>query len=293
MPQHDRRPELIRDEPVWQYRDSNGQPVSRRLRVWRTGPGRLTAVVTERGTGMSITNTAEQVVLEITAEYPDDVVETIEHYPAGQGADRREHFDSVEVVNGQPRWKHIPLQTMLDRFGPDVLDDEPPAPAHAVPPRPLAPRTPPVTGAPPADEVIFRGHPGGLVTVEDPDGEQFAVLQHLVRHSPDGFSWGYHGSGPAELARCLLIAALGEQALCPECAGTGLVAYDPHADADVPFDPQRHDLDLASRCWCGDGIRNLPHQAFKSDRVARWQQDQPWYITAGELRAWLARCDGS
>ena len=23
-------------------------------------------------------------------------------------------------------------------------------------------------------------------------------------HSPDGFSWGYHGSGPAELARAIL-----------------------------------------------------------------------------------------
>lgn len=34
-------------------------------------------------------------------------------------------------------------------------------------------------------------------------------LEHSVRHSPDGFSWGYGGSGPTELARCLLIDALG------------------------------------------------------------------------------------
>ncbi len=29
-------------------------------------------------------------------------------------------------------------------------------------------------------------------------------LKHHVHHSPTGFSWGYHGSGPAELARCIL-----------------------------------------------------------------------------------------
>lgn len=34
-------------------------------------------------------------------------------------------------------------------------------------------------------------------------------LHHDVRHSPDGFSWGYGGSGPAELARCLLLDATG------------------------------------------------------------------------------------
>ncbi len=30
-------------------------------------------------------------------------------------------------------------------------------------------------------------------------------MRHHVRHSPTGFEFGYHGSGPAELARCLLI----------------------------------------------------------------------------------------
>jgi hypothetical protein len=30
-------------------------------------------------------------------------------------------------------------------------------------------------------------------------------LRHHVRHSPTGFEWGYGGSGPAELARCILI----------------------------------------------------------------------------------------
>lgn len=34
-------------------------------------------------------------------------------------------------------------------------------------------------------------------------------LAHRVRHSPDGFEWGYEGSGPADTARSLLAEHLG------------------------------------------------------------------------------------
>ena len=34
--------------------------------------------------------------------------------------------------------------------------------------------------------------------------------KHEVLHSPDGFNWGYGGSGPAELARCLLLEVTGD-----------------------------------------------------------------------------------
>lgn len=34
-------------------------------------------------------------------------------------------------------------------------------------------------------------------------------LRHRVQHSPDGFNWGYAGSGPADLARSLLADVLG------------------------------------------------------------------------------------
>ncbi len=30
-------------------------------------------------------------------------------------------------------------------------------------------------------------------------------LQHIMRHSPDGFNWGYGGSGPGDLARSILM----------------------------------------------------------------------------------------
>ena len=38
-----------------------------------------------------------------------------------------------------------------------------------------------------------------------------APLRHVCRHSPDGFEWGYGGSGPADLARSILIDCLGEE----------------------------------------------------------------------------------
>lgn len=40
------------------------------------------------------------------------------------------------------------------------------------------------------------------VYVRSEQGE--APLIHHVKHSPSGFEWGYEGSGPAELARCIL-----------------------------------------------------------------------------------------
>jgi len=57
-----------------------GTPVRRHLRIWCTGPGRLVAVVTERGAGMSVTNAAAQVVIQLRTEYPDDVTTVIEHW---------------------------------------------------------------------------------------------------------------------------------------------------------------------------------------------------------------------
>jgi len=40
-------------------------------------------------------------------------------------------------------------------------------------------------------------------------------LRHFVQHSPDGFSWGYSGSGCAEAARCILIDCIGAGKVTP------------------------------------------------------------------------------
>jgi Family of unknown function (DUF6166) len=45
------------------------------------------------------------------------------------------------------------------------------------------------------------------------NGREFTPEKSLAirRHSPDGFNWGYCGSGPAQLALALLLDALGSR----------------------------------------------------------------------------------
>lgn len=52
---------------------------------------------------------------------------------------------------------------------------------------------------------------GFIVKVVDSDNEKEVVLsacesQELINHSPDGFNWGYGGSGPAQLALGILLS---------------------------------------------------------------------------------------
>lgn len=61
--------------------------------------------------------------------------------------------------------------------------------------------------------VTYKGYGGGgagLVSVFHENGGE-TPLPHLVRHSPTGLGWGYAGSGPADLARSLLVHASGEE----------------------------------------------------------------------------------
>jgi len=69
---------------------------------------------------------------------------------------------------------------------------------------------------------IYRGYPyrtaqgGYVVKVEDHRGLHVldpGPSQDLRNHSPDGFAWGYGGSGPAQLALALLLDATGNPEL--------------------------------------------------------------------------------
>lgn len=71
-----------------------------------------------------------------------------------------------------------------------------------------------------------------------------------VRHSPTGFEWGYTGSGPAELARALLIAV-------------------------APADP----VVRTGACY----------QRFKEEIVARLPRDRPWELPVERVLGWLER----
>lgn len=146
------------------------------------------------------------------------------------------------------------------------------------------------------DEIIFRGHGqeagGALITVETPEGEVLGALTHHVRHSPDGFQWGYTGSGPAETARCLLLAAL-DDPRCPSCAGTTkvVIVSDGHPKGSLHERPFTDQDDPASEqvlnCVdCDTGLASVPHQDFKFEIVAGWDGD--WTISRSQIRAWLA-----
>jgi hypothetical protein len=39
---------------------------------------------------------------------------------------------------------------------------------------------------------------------------EFGQIQKLLNHSPDGFNWGYGGSGPAQLALAIVLKLTGE-----------------------------------------------------------------------------------
>jgi hypothetical protein len=56
---------------------------------------------------------------------------------------------------------------------------------------------------------VTDGRTWNVLVISD-DGLTDA-LPHIVRHSPDGFCWGYHGSGPSELAHSLLVFHLGRE----------------------------------------------------------------------------------
>jgi hypothetical protein len=146
------------------------------------------------------------------------------------------------------------------------------------------------------DEVIYHGYHRSsaavsLVTIETEHGQQLGLLHHVVRYSPTGLNWGYQGSGPADLARSLLIAALGDHARCPACAGTTKLACNRDHYRDQPDHPGRaatDDPELVQRCLaCDDGYRPLPYQDFHTEHVATWGNQ--WRIRRADIQAWLAR----
>lgn len=143
-------------------------------------------------------------------------------------------------------------------------------------------------------EVTYQGTPGhAVVRVESDDsGIKRAPLRHHVKHSPTGFSWGYGGSGPAELARCLLIDALGDRATCTTCRGKGRVAPDETLGNFRPVEPgDNPDIVIGCiDCEAGFGPEvERCYQAFKFEVVAAWPQAAPWSMLRAEIIAWHAQ----
>ena len=49
---------------------------------------------------------------------------------------------------------------------------------------------------------------GGAIFRRYPDGIETNIPHHVTEHSPNGYEWGYPGSGPADLALNVLETAL-------------------------------------------------------------------------------------
>ncbi|TFH60888.1 MAG: hypothetical protein E4G90_09875 [Gemmatimonadales bacterium] len=59
---------------------------------------------------------------------------------------------------------------------------------------------------------IIRTYNGSVgAYIRDDDGNMVGPLPFDGTHSPDGFEFGYGGSGPAELAKSILTAHLGKE----------------------------------------------------------------------------------
>jgi hypothetical protein len=122
-----------------------------------------------------------------------------------------------------------------------------------------------------------------VVLVDHEDGTT-TNLEHHRKHTPAGFEWGYLGSGPAELARCLIIDHMASRAWCSACEGTGIQG---------PVHRHRDTLD-PDQCWVcmGEGTAFQPvvYQTLKFEVVAMW--GDRWELRGDVLRLFLSRFDG-
>jgi hypothetical protein len=99
------------------------------------------------------------------------------------------------------------------------------------------------------------------VIVRDAEPMRFRPLPHYVYHSPTGFSWGYLGSGPSELARCILRDHLG---------------YFPSTTVCQAFK-----ADFVAQ-WPQGGAWSLT-----AERIADWLADHPLQcVYGGEYAMW-------
>lgn len=105
-----------------------------------------------------------------------------------------------------------------------------------------------------AERYALLDHTTADVVVIDRDGVR--PLAHHRRHSSE-FNWGYGGSGPSDLARCILLDHYG-----------------------VPGDAEEEYSDSP----------RLPvsYQQFKFDVIAKLPQGEPWSISAEQIEQWAA-----
>lgn len=120
-------------------------------------------------------------------------------------------------------------------------------------------------------EVSYRGNPTDLnanggcnVHIYHYRTGASVPLESVGRHSPDGFSWGYEGSGPAELALAIITDVIHNR-----------VGPD---NTREPLTDEQKDL-----------IVEQAYQSFKAQIIAGHPRDSSFEISAAFVRGWLSR----
>ncbi len=164
----------------------------------------------------------------------------------------------------------------------------------------------------PAEDVVYVGRrtfdDEPIITIETPQGEAISGLPHIERSAaPGGLEWGYGGAGPRDLARSLMLHALGEAGLCHTCGGSGYMRVraepcapqgyvtEPYPAGVEPL-PEENRVLCGNHAGCDEGYASVPVGAFLDDFVRTWPNGPgtQWRITRREVLAWLsARQAGS
>ncbi len=113
------------------------------------------------------------------------------------------------------------------------------------------------------DPARYYGHPDG--SVERVDGNGTRPLRPAMRWSPDGFSWGYLGDGPTELADALLADSTGSA----DVAGRHARRYSAEVIAELPHG-QAWSLPVATVSgWAAQADQRPPIVAASRRSTAR------------------------
>lgn len=91
------------------------------------------------------------------------------------------------------------------------------------------------------------------------NGVDLSLYTAHCNHSPDGFQWGYEGSGPAQLAFCILMKYFLEKGMSTSLAAGAAWKY---------------------------------HQWYKRDVIATLTMDS-WTLTGDQVELWLTNDEGA
>jgi hypothetical protein len=161
---------------------------------WRDRDGQIRRVTHIVSTGEVVAVVGRQGPVELLATIPSEQ----------RLAALLEHYEYVSMFDHDIRWVrrrlagwNVPLPPVALRW---LEEDRKPPKAWPTPPPPSVGR----------DVGAYHGRPGDggyEVTCVDAGGER--PLYHAVHWSPTGYSWGYSGAGPTDMAASLLLDRLG------------------------------------------------------------------------------------